>query len=113
MSGAVDGGLCVGALAAFLSFGGRPVFRVLPGGVRSEIFFTAVAQPDPEDLRDLFPLGIGEGVVKSQRPLSFGSASPVVVGVPVHARQPDPAARLFKESRAGKWRSVLFCGHAT
>lgn len=50
--------------------------------IRPEVFLAAVAEPDPEDLRDLFLGGRVEGGVEGEGPLALPATRPVAVRIP-------------------------------
>ena len=63
----------------------------------AEVFLAPVAQPDPEDPRDLFLLRLVEAFVERERPRPLKPTGPVAVGVPVRPREADAAGRLLHE----------------
>src|SRR5687768_16034375 len=63
----------------------------------SEVLLAAVAQPDAQDLRDLFLLHLRQGLVQPQGPGALPAAGRVVVRVPLHPGQPDQAAYLLHQ----------------
>ena len=67
------------------------------GSIRAKVFLARVAQPDAQDLGDLFAFGFAQAFVKAERCFSFSPAGAVVVGIPQAPRCSNPAARLFEK----------------
>lgn len=63
--------------------------------MRSKIFFAAIAQPHAQDLGNLFPLGLREGFVKSERLSAFPAARSVAMRVPFAPRRADETTRFL------------------
>ena len=61
----------------------------------AKVFLTAVAQPHPQYLGDLFLFGLGQWVVQRQGLFALVPTGSIVVGIPVAARYPNAAADLF------------------
>ena len=72
------------------------------GSVVTEIFFTPVAQPNPENLRDLLPLRGGESFIEGEGAGSFKPTGTIAMGIPVRPRQTDAADGFFHERRAAE-----------
>lgn len=68
--------------------------------VLAEVFLAAIAQPDPQHLRDPFLLGFGQAGVQSQRPFALDAAGAIAMPVPVRPRQPDAPGGFFDQSHA-------------
>ena len=68
------------------------------GAVVAEVFLTAVAQPDPQDLRDLFFLGGSETLVEGEGAGALEAAGTVAVGVPVRAGEADATCGFLHQS---------------
>lgn len=82
----------------------------------AEVFFAAVAEPDAEDLGDLFSLVRGEALVEGEGTVPFASAGLVFVRVPMATGQADTSAGFLDERQAGEIGVVLFVllgGHGT
>ena len=79
----------------------RPVFSGR-GAIGAEVFLTAIAEPDAQDLGDLLFFGVGELLVQGEGAFAFAAAGLIAVGVPVAAGEADEAADLFSERLAGE-----------
>src|SRR5689334_8974505 len=78
----------------------------------AEIFFAAIAEPDPQDLRDLLALGWAQRFVERERLLACGATGAIVVGAPIAARDADAAAGLLDQGRTGeRFADGAFGGH--
>ncbi len=78
----------------------------------SEVFLTPIAQPDAENLGDLFFLGFGKAVVELQGALAFEARDTVAMGVPVGSREADSARRFLDQGGPGQVVVIdltLFC----
>jgi hypothetical protein len=81
-----------------------------------EVFLASVAEPDTEDLGDLFSLVRGEALVEGEGTVPFAAAGLVFVRVPMGPSQADASAGFLDELRAGEIGVVLFVllgGHET
>lgn len=82
------------------------------GSVLTEVFLAPVAQPDAENLGDLFFLGFGKAVVELKGPLAFEAGDTVAVGVPVGPREANTTRCFFDQGRPGQVVVIdltLFC----
>ena len=78
----------------------------------AKILFTAIAQPNPEDLGDFIALLRAQTFVEGESLCAFTPAGAVVMGVPELAGGTNPPARLLDQSRAREWLvTFLFQRH--
>ncbi len=63
----------------------------------SEVLFTPIAEPHPQDRGDLLTFCRGQPLVESESPLPFAATGPVPVGLPEIPGHPDTSADLLEE----------------
>lgn len=69
----------------------------------AEIFLAAIAQPDPQDLGNLFLFGLAEPLVEGKGPGPLESAGAVAMGIPVGAGQADAPRRFLDQFGSAKF----------
>lgn len=63
-----------------------------------EVFFTPVAQPDSQHLRNLFFFAFGKAIVELERALPFEATWAVSVSIPVGSGNANATGCLFDQS---------------
>ena len=66
----------------------------------AKVFFTAIAQPDTEVLRDFVFLCFGELIVEFEREIAFSSAGRIAMSIPESLRCSKSPTSFFDECLA-------------
>ena len=67
------------------------------GAVIAEILLAPIAQPNPQDLGDLFLLRFGQPLIKTDSTSPLKAAGPVAMSVPMGTGEADATGRLLDE----------------
>lgn len=68
----------------------------------TKVFFTAVAQPNPQHLWNPLFFCLSQTVVEIESPIALPTASRIVVGIPIAAGNPDAPTDFFNQGFSGQ-----------
>lgn len=73
----------------------------------TKLLFTAVTQPNPQNLGDLLFLLLRQRIIELQRPLALVKAGGIVMCISITPRHTNSTANFFYQCCSRKWSILL------